>query len=304
MPFGNILPVDEATQDTTQIVGKAINYVESLSEMSASDIFSTLLTSVAGVVFKVILAVLIYFIGKWLIGRLEKFLNKLFDMRQLEVSLSKFIISLVRITLYIVLILTTISVLGINTTSFLAIFASAGLAVGMALSGTLQNFAGGVLILFLKPYKIGDFIEAQGYMGTVKEISLFSTLMNTIDNKMVIIPNGGLSTGIINNFSKEPIRRAEWIVGVAYGTDYDVAKKVLFDIIDSDKRVLKGEGQDIFIALHALADSSVNIIVRAWTSSEDFWPLYFDVNERVYKRLNEEGIGIPFPQMDVHVHNS
>ncbi|MFI3322678.1 MAG: mechanosensitive ion channel [Rikenellaceae bacterium] len=302
MPIEKIIPTDSTTIGATlEAHEKITNFVDLLSEMSTEEIITMALSSIAGIAFKVLLAFLIYFLGKWLIGRVEKFLQHIFEARQIEISLGKFIISLVKITLTIILILTTVGVLGINTTSFLAIFASAGLAVGMALSGTLQNFAGGVMILFLKPYKIGDFIEAQGYTGTVKEISLFSTLINTVDNKMVIIPNGGLSTGIINNFSKESTRRVDWVFGVAYGTEYEVAKKILLDVVNADEFVLKDI--DVFIALDSLGDSSVNIVVRAWTKSENYWPLYFGINEKVYKALNDANISIPFPQMDIHLHN-
>lgn len=303
MPLNNLIPADStATAVTATVQDKFLDYVEKISDMSLDEIAASLLSSAAEFIFKILIAIAIYFVGRWIIRRITKFLKRIFELRQLELSLSKFIISLVNIALSIILIVITIGLLGINTTSFLAIFASAGLAVGMALSGTLQNFAGGVLILFLKPYKIGDFVEAQGYSGTVKEISLFSTLINTIDNKMVIIPNGSLSTGIINNYSKESTRRVEWIVGVAYGTDYDVIKELLGKIINENDQILKDK--EIFIALHTLADSSVNIVVRAWVNSDDYWSVYFNVNEQVYKRLNEAGINIPFPQMDVHLHNN
>ena len=198
-----------------------------------------------------------------------------------------------------ILIIIVISFLGIDTTSFIAIFASAGLAVGMALSGTLQNFAGGVLVLLLKPYRVGDFIEAQGQTGTVKAITLFSTVLATPDNKNIILPNGGMSTGIINNYSKENIRRVDWTFGIAYGDDYDKAKATIASLLEADDRVMKDPAY--FIALGALADSSVNITVRAWVASEDYWGVFFDMNEKVYKTFPKEGLNIPFPQMDVHL---
>ena len=174
-----------------------------------------------------------------------------------------------------------------------------GIAVGMALSGTLQNFAGGVMVLLFKPYKVGDYIEAQGQSGTVKEIQIFNTILNTPDNKTIIVPNGGLSTGIINNYSKEGKRRVDWTFGIGYGDDYDKAKEVLSRMLDEDTRVLKDPAY--FIALHSLGDSSVNIVVRAWVATSDYWSVYFDMNERVYKEFGKYGLNIPFPQMDVHV---
>ena len=179
------------------------------------------------------------------------------------------------------MIIFIIGALGINTSSFIALFASAGVAIGMSLSGTLQNFAGGIMILVFKPYKVGDFIEAQGYMGIVKEIQIVNTIINTPDNKIIIIPNGGLSTGIINNYSKETIRRVDWTFGIAYGNDYDTAKATLLKLIENDSRILKEP--ETFIALHRLGDSSVNIVVRAWVKQENYWDVYFHMNELVYK---------------------
>lgn len=275
--------------------------VETMSNSSFQDILSMVLTGAMELVIKILLGLAIYFIGRWIIKRIVKVLRKMMEMKQVDVSLSHFVINVVKVTSMIMLLLVAIGIMGINTTSFLAIFASAGLAVGMALSGTLQNFAGGVLILFLKPYRVGDFIEAQGYMGTVKEISLFNTLLNTPDNKMIIIPNGGLSTGIINNFSKEKTRRVEWIFGVAYGTDFDYVKSVILEVINADERVQ--HEIEPYVALHAMADSSVNVVLRAWTNAENYWFLYFDINERIYKKFNEVGVNIPFPQMDIHFKN-
>lgn len=301
MPFKKLIPIpaDTIPADTAS-TGKFAAFVEELKTMSMHDIVSMIASNLIEIALKILLALIIYWIGRWVIHRIVKITKRVLIHRQIEQSLSSFLISLIKISLTLLLIFTTIGVLGINTTSFLAIFASAGLAVGMALSGTLQNFAGGVMILFLKPYKVGDFIEAQGYTGTVKEISLFSTLVNTVDNKTIIIPNGGLSTGIINNFSKEDKRRVDWTFGIAYGDDYDHAKAIINNMLMTDPRVLH-DPTEPFIALHSLANSSVNIVVRAWTASENYWDLYFDINEKVYKTFPGEGLHIPFPQMDVHI---
>lgn len=270
--------------------------------MSVQDVIKTIATGAIEVIFKILIALAIYFIGRWLIKRLLKGLREIFDRRHIELSLRTFLLSLIRITLYIFLVLITVNVLGINTTSLIAIFASAGLAIGMALSGTLQNFAGGVMVLLLKPYQVGDYIEAQGQQGTVKEIQLFHTILNTVDNKRIIIPNGGISTGIVNNYSKEATRRVDWTFSIAYGDDYDAAKALLSDLLDKDDRVLKDPAY--LVALNQLADSSVNIVVRAWTPTAEYWNLFFDMNEKVYKLFPQHGLHIPFPQLDVHLPKS
>jgi len=195
--------------------------------------------------------------------------------------------------------ITALGMLGVEMTSFVALIAAAGLAVGMALSGTLQNFAGGVMILLFKPYKIGDFVEAQGYAGVVKDIQIFTTILTTGDNKTVLIPNGGLATGSLINYSTQPRRRVDFIFGIGYGDDLDKAYEVLGKLIEADDRILKDP--EPFMALHALADSSVNIVVRVWVEAGDYWGVYFNMNEQVYRSFGNEGLSIPYPQMDVHV---
>ena len=248
---------------------------------------------------KILLAIVVFIVGRWIVRRLNKLLARILERRHVEASLSTFVKSLVSITLTLLLIIIVIGVLGIETSSFIALFASAGVAIGMALSGTLQNFAGGVMILLFKPFKVGDTIEAQGQSGTVREIQIFNTILATPDNKIIIIPNGGLSTGMMKNFSKEATRRVDWEFGIAYGDDYTKAKKVIARLLDADSRVLKDPAY--FIALTSLGASSVNIVVRAWVNSGDYWGVYFDINEKVYKTFAEEDLNIPFPQMDVHV---
>jgi small conductance mechanosensitive channel len=216
-----------------------------------------------------------------------------------ETSLISFLESLISITLKILVIISAMGMIGIEMTSFIAILGAAGLAVGMALSGTLQNFAGGVIILILKPFKVGDFIEAQGYLGTVKEISIFTTMLNTVDKKLIIIPNGPLSTGALTNFSAEPIRRVDWSFGIAYGDDMEAFKKAINTFITEDKRIMNDP--EPFIALAELGDSSVNFTVRVWVNAADYWGVFFDMNEKVYKRFADYKLNIPFPQMDVHV---
>ncbi len=302
MPLNSLLTSEATTaNDSTTVQNSVMELANKVSTMSSDELISWGISSVTTIVSKVVLAVVIYLVGKWLINRLVHFIQRAFEHRKIEISLSKFILSLVNISLSVMLIFTVIGVLGINTSSFLAIFASAGLAIGMALSGTLQNFAGGVLILFLKPFKVGDVIEAQGYTGTVKEISLFSTLVNTIDNKQVIIPNGSLSTSTINNYSKESTRRVEWTFGVAYGSDFDRVKGVILDVLSQHTLVM--HDKEITVALSELASSSVNITVRVWCASADYWTLFNGVNELIYARFNRDGIEFPFPQMEVHLRN-
>ena len=249
---------------------------------------------------KILLAIVVFLVGRWIVRRLNKLLAKILEKRHVEASLSTFVKSLVNITLTLLLIIVVIGVLGIETSSFIALFASAGVAIGMALSGTLQNFAGGVMILLFKPFKVGDTIEAQGQSGTVREIQIFNTILATPDNKIIIIPNGGLSTGLMKNYSREAPRRVDWEFGIAYGDDYTKAKAVIARLLDADGRVLKDPAY--FIALTSLGESSVNIVVRAWVNAGDYWGVYFDMNEKVYKTFAEENLNIPFPQLDVHLH--
>ena len=249
---------------------------------------------------KILLAIVVFLVGRWIVRRLNKLLAKILEKRHVEASLSTFVKSLVNITLTLLLIIVVIGVLGIETSSFIALFASAGVAIGMALSGTLQNFAGGVMILLFKPFKVGDTIEAQGQSGTVREIQIFNTILATPDNKIIIIPNGGLSTGLLKNYSREATRRVDWEFGIAYGDDYTKAKAVIARLLDADGRVLKDPAY--FIALTSLGESSVNIVVRAWVNAGDYWGVYFDMNEKVYKTFAEENLNIPFPQLDVHLH--
>ena len=274
-------------------------FLQTIKGMTGEQIIDMAIRGTLDAIVRIAIACVIFYVGRWIVRRLTTVIHKIFIKRDLEASLATFLLSLVNISMTFILIIIVISFLGIDTTSFIAIFASAGLAVGMALSGTLQNFAGGVLVLLLKPYRVGDFIEAQGQTGTVKAITLFSTVLATPDNKNIILPNGGMSTGIINNYSKENIRRVDWTFGIAYGDDYDKAKATIASLLEADDRVMKDPAY--FIALGALADSSVNITVRAWVASEDYWGVFFDMNEKVYKTFPKEGLNIPFPQMDVHL---
>lgn len=250
---------------------------------------------------KLLAAILIFIIGRWIVRKLKKMVCTILEKRQVEASLATFTRSLLSITLNFLLILMVVGTLGVETSSIIALFASIGVGVGMALSGTLQNFAGGIMILLFKPFKVGDFIEAQGQSGTVKEIQIFNTILTTPDNKIIIVPNGGLSTGITKNYSKEETRRVDWEFGIAYGDSYDKARSVIEGLLNADKRVMKDPAY--FIALTSLGESSVNIVVRCWVNAADYWGVFFDMNEKVYKTFAAENLNIPFPQMDVHLFN-
>ncbi|MDE7412881.1 MAG: mechanosensitive ion channel [Muribaculaceae bacterium] len=363
----NDLPIVELPDS---IPSKAIEWSE-LKGLSVDDALTKIANTLVDFSFKLLIAIFIFYLGRFIIRKIYKTTLRVMTSRNMDPSLTTFVLSLVKMVLYFILIVTIIGILGIETSSFLALFASAGVAIGMALSGTLQNFAGGVLILLLKPYKVGDYIEAQGYAGTVKSIQLFHTVINTVDNKAIIIPNGGLSTSSINNFSLENYRRVDWSIGLSYDTDFSAAKKTILEMLDSDDRVVKefieddmlhreelaiakekrekeeriSEGNfDLpskklkwyqhlipgfkkrrsnlkakltdniemnayipqrverkpFVGLMEMADSSINLTVRVWTHSSNYWPLYFEMNERFFKELPEKGFSFPFPQLDVH----
>lgn len=251
----------------------------------------------------IITAIIVYIIGRFIIKYAVKAMRAITQKRKFEASLSSFVNSLVSISLNILLGIIIIGILGIDTSSFLAVFASAGIAVGMALSGTLQNFAGGVLILILRPYKVGDYIEAQGFAGTVKEIQIFSTILGTADNQIIIIPNGPLATGCMKNSTAAAMRRVDLEVEVAYGTSTEEVRKVLQNIIDADMRILKDDAYAPAIPMTAMSPSSIVFQMRMWTKAQDYWNVKFDTTEKVYNTLTEAGIEIPFPQMDVHIKN-
>jgi small conductance mechanosensitive channel len=249
---------------------------------------------------KILLAIAIYIVGKWITNWIIRLLNRAFERRNVDASLRNFLRSMIKVVMMILVILAAIQTLGINTTSFLAIFASAGLAVGMALSGTLQNFAGGVILLLLRPYRIGDYITAQGQSGTVKNIGLFSTQLSTPDNRIIYVPNSAISTSIVDNYSQPTTRRVDWNISISYGDDVDVARKAILAMLSADKRVLT-EPAEPMVVVAELANSAVILKARAWCANDDYWGLFWDINEKMYKQLPAEGIHFPFPQMDVHI---
>lgn len=250
---------------------------------------------------KVAGAIIVLIIGLWVSNVLTKSVGKILVKREISPSLIPFIKGFFGTLLKVLVVISVMGMIGIQMTSFIAILGAIGLAVGLALSGTLQNFAGGVIILILRPFNVGDFIEAQGYTGTVKEISIFNTILNTVDNKVIILPNGPLSSGSLTNFSIEPLRRVDWKFGIAYGDDMENFKKAINDFIAEDSRILKEP--ESYIGLKEFGDSSVNFTVRSWVNSPDYWDVFYDMNEKVYKKFGDYNLNIPFPQMDVHLKN-
>lgn len=248
---------------------------------------------------QLLLAIVVLLIGLWVIKRIVKILDKNMVKRDVDESLHPFLRSLLRALLKVMLIISVASMVGIQMTSFVAILGAAGLAVGLALQGSLSNFAGGVLILLLKPFKVGDFIEANGFSGTVREIQIFYTYITTVQNQEVVIPNGDLSNNAVKNYSFHDTRRMDLTFGIGYSDSIDKAKEILDSLVKADSRILKDPAHDIFV--HTLADSSVNIQVRAWTTGDDFWDIHNNFSEKVKKAFDEESISIPFPQHDVHL---
>ena len=246
----------------------------------------------------ILTAIVVFLVGKLIVNELNRLVARILEKRHVDTSVKTFLKSLTNILLTIILIISVIGALGINTTSFAALLASAGVAIGMALSGNLQNFAGGLIILLFKPYKVGDLIESQGVIGVVSEIQILHTIITTADNKVIYIPNGSLSSGVVINYSNKDTRRVEWTVGVEYGEDYTKVEQTVRDILAADSRVLKTP--EPFIVLSALDASSVNVMIRVWVKSSDYWDVYFGINKKIYAVFNEKGIGFPFPQLTVH----
>lgn len=273
---------------------------EKFLRMDFESIFNTAKSTIVNYGFNLVAAILTLIIGLWVVKRLSNFVRKQLEKSKIDDSLVPFLSSLHNVLLKTILVITVLSTLGIEMTSLVAILGAAGLAVGMALSGTLQNFAGGVMILIFKPFKVGDYINAQGHSGSVKEIQIFNTILTTPDNKTIIIPNGGLSTSSMTNFSAQDKRRVDWTFGVGYGDDIKLTKEILLKLANDDSRILNDPAEP-FVALSELADSSVNFVLRCWVNPKDYWPVYFEMNENVYNSFKEAGLNIPYPQMDVHI---
>lgn len=300
-------PLQTVQTDTLDIQQAIDTLAEKLSTTPVTVLVSELIDKAVAFGLKVIAALIIYSLGIWVIRRIKGFLSRIFTRKNTDPGIASFVQSLISIICNIILIILTIGAVGIDTTSIAALLAGGGMAIGMALNGTVQNFAGGIMLITFKPFKVGDYIEAQGYEGTVKEISIVNTKLMTYDNRCIIIPNGALSNGTINNYSHNTIRRVEWTVGVEYGVSAEECKRLLMELLDKDIRILRktdGVPADPFVALSTMADSSVIFTMRAWVKTDDYWGVKFEMNEKIYETLPKNGINFPFPQMDVHVHQS
>ena len=300
--FGLLLQTDKLENlivpDSVQ-KEKFAETVKRLAALDVHDIVSEMVSWLIWTGIKICIALAIYYAGRWLLKRVVKMIDALMTRRKTELSLHTFLLTLVKTVGYIILIVAIVSVLGVNLTIFAAVLASAGLAIGMALSSTLQNFAGGVMILVLRPYSIGDYISSQGVSGTVTAIHLFTTTVQTTDKQTIYIPNNMISTSIINNYSTSVTRRCSWKVSVAYGDDYDAVRAAMLAIIMRSDKVLKEPAA--YVRIDAMADSAVVIEARAWVLNNDYWDVLDSITECFYKELPAAGAHFPFPQLDVHI---
>ena len=299
-------PIDSLPKpDTLTAVQAGIaTVIEKVTTTPTTELLKDMVDSGIRFGLKLLAAFLIYFIGAWIIRRIKSILRRTFERRKTDAAIASFVQSITSIALTLMLIIITIGTVGIDTSSIAALLTGGGLAIGLALNGTMQNFAGGLMILIFKPFKAGDFIEAQGHSGTVIEVNITSTKLTTTDNRVIIIPNGILSNDVINNYSGRQMRRLDITVGVEYGSSSDETKQLLMDLIKSDERSMsvdQGAPADPFFALSALNDSAVEFTIRIWVKTENYWPLKFDMTERIYNELPKHGIMFPFPQLDVNI---
>ena len=281
-----------------EVMEKTSGVIEAVSGGKIDTLLKQLLTTGVEIGKNILLAIIIYMAGKFVIKLINRLTQQMLERKNIDPTIQSFLKSFVSILLNVLLIIMVISALGVDTTSFAALLASIGVAAGMALSGNLQNLAGGLIILLFKPFKVGDMIEAQGVLGIVKEIQIIHTMLQTPDNKEIFVPNGSLSSGSITNYSKMDTRRVDFTVSVEYGTDVEKVTNALRGIADADSRVLKDP--QAFIALSGLADSSVNFTFRVWVKGTDYWPVYFDLNKQIYEEFNRQDIKFPFPQLQIH----
>lgn len=287
----SFLSIEGAAEQTAEIV-------KNVQNVNLEQVIQQVITFCVDAGKSILLAAVIFIAGRFLISVINRLVAQMMERRKVDATIQSFLRSFINILLTILLLISVVSALGVNTTSFAALLASAGVAVGMALSGNLQNLAGGLIILLFKPYKVGDYVDAQGVSGTVKEIQIFHTVLITPDNKIIYVPNGSLSSGSVTNYSLSQLRRVDWTVGVEYGTEIEKVRQTVLDLIKKDGRILTEPAP--FIALSALADSSVNITIRVWVKNEDYWGVFFDMNQNIYEVFNREGISFPFPQVTVH----
>lgn len=294
-----------APTDSLNVQEHLAAVAEKLATTPVTTLVSELIDKAVNFGLKLLAALAIYLVGAWVIRKVKGIVAGIFERKKTDAAIASFTQSIISIALTVVLIIITIGAVGVDTTSIAALLAGGGMAIGMALNGTVQNFAGGIMIIAFKPFKAGDYIQAQGYEGTVTEVNIVSTKLTTVDNKSIIIPNGILSNGTVNNFSDNILRRLDWTVSVEYGSSAEETKEVLMSLLKNDIRILnaaKGAPADPFVALLSLSESSVKFIMRGWVHSADYWDVNFEINERIYEELPKKGIRFPFQQMDVHVH--
>ena len=303
MPFDPLHPIDSVAfhPDSAKV---ALNNIAQEIATNPNQFLQDLIHDAIAFGIKVLAAIVIYAIGAWLIKRVKNVLHRIFERKHTEKTLSSFVTSMVTITLTVLLFIITIGTLGINTTSIAALLAAGGMAIGMALSGTVQNFAGGLMILMFKPFKTGDYIEALGFSGIVNEVNIVSTKLRTFDNKTIVLPNGALSNGNIKNYFERKVNRLEWTVNLDYSTDNAKAKEAMMNLLKSDKRILDSStpgASNPFVALNAMKDSSVEYVMKGWVNTEDYWDVMYDMNEAIFTELPKQGLSFPFPQMDIHM---
>ena len=304
MKISNLLqaaPVDTVSRGIQAELAAA---AEKIATTPTSELLSDLVDKALSFGLKVVAAIAIYFVGAWLIKKIKNLLKRIFDKRDFEPAIESFIQSIVGIALWIILIIAVIGTLGVETTSFAALLAGGGMAIGLALNGTVQNFAGGIMILIFRPFKAGDFIEMQGFTGTVTEVTITSTKLTTTDNRVIIIPNGAISNGTINNYSHMPLRRLDLTVDVEYGTSTDKACELIHALIKKDSRILNAETSgksDPFVALNALRDSSIQFVIKVWVKSEDYWDVNYDLLKTLSEERPKNGIQFPYPKLDVNI---
>lgn len=296
-----IMATVAAASDSVDAVAKLDEAIAAVSGLTVAEVTNIIVTFALSLGWKLLKVAVVWLIGRWLTRRVISVVKLLMEKRNTNLTVRTFLLSFIDVVALIILLVIIISILGIDTSSFIALFASAGVAIGMALSGTLQNFAGGVIILLFRPFKVGDFIEAQGQTGTVKEIQIFNTLVQTGDNKTILVPNGPLSTGIINNYSRESLRRVDMTFSISYGDDYEKAKAVIEELIAADSRILDKPAAP-FIALSSLSASSIDIVVRVWAAQGDYWGIYFDMNKAVYETFPKRGLNFPYQTFTVNVN--
>lgn len=300
MSIFNILQTKAPADTLNKVQAEFAAVAEKIATTPTDELLGELLNKAIDFGLKVMAAFLIYLVGAWFIRKIKGILKRIFERKGTDSAVSSFVQSITSIALTVMLVITTVGILGIDTTSLAALLAGGGMAIGLALNGTVQNFAGGIMLLIFKPFKAGDFIEAQGYSGTVSELSITSTKLVTTDNRVIIIPNGILSNNIINNFSDQKFRRVDLTVDVEYGSSSDEVKQLLGSMIENDSRILNTPAAP-FIALSALKESSVQFTLRLWVNSSDYWNVYYELTERIYKELPENGIQFPFPQLDINI---